>query len=124
MYCYLIYANRNLTEDYFVSCSGALGGFAKELFHRIYISLFAESEDVLEIYNNYYKMEYASFAEFLIGVYKMREEWVTEIVDTLAANVEYKLINYKSLDTDDNVEDFVFSESLYNQFERLILMKP
>lgn len=69
-------------------------------------------------------MEYASFAEFLIGVYKMREEWVTEIIDTLAANVEYKLINYKSLDTDDNVEDFVFSESLCNQFERLILMKP
>ena len=42
MYQYLIFAHKDLTQEYFVSKSGALDGYAKELFERIYKSLFSE----------------------------------------------------------------------------------
>ena len=47
MYRYLIFAHKDLTEEYFVEKSGAVNGYAKELFQRIYKSLFSESMDVL-----------------------------------------------------------------------------
>ena len=69
MYCYLIFAHKDLTEEYFLQKSGVVDGYAKELFRRIYKSLMSESEDVLYNYETFYKAEFSSFPEFIEKFY-------------------------------------------------------
>lgn len=40
-YCrYIMVVNRNLTKDYFLDKAGIRGGYAKDMFSRIYDSIF------------------------------------------------------------------------------------
>lgn len=123
VYRYLIFAHKDLTEEYFVEKSGAVGGYAKELFQRIYKSIFSESMDVQYLYNTFYKTEYANMAEFLMGYYQLTSEYVAEIVDILDNNKELRLFDYNSLYTGDNFDDFITSENVYEKFDNLFLRR-
>lgn len=122
MYRYLIFAHKDLTEDYFVEKSGAIGGYAKELFQRIYKSIFSESMDVQYMYDTYFLAEYRDLAEFLKGYYQLEPEWANEIVDILNNRKELRLYEYDSLSAGENFDDFITSDEVYKRFEKLVMM--
>ena len=123
MYSYLIFAHKNLTEEYFLQKAGAVDGYAKELFMRIYKSLMAESEDVSHLYESFYKTEYSSFPEFIENYYCLNKKYVDEIMAYLGDNPQLKLYDYKSLSVGENFDDFICSETIYERFQQLLLME-
>lgn len=123
MYKYLIFAHKDLTEEYFLQKSGVLDGYAKELFLRIYKSLFSESEDVKHVYETFYIDEYSSYKDFLLGFYGLKRKWVDEIMEKLNSNPSLRLYDYKTFSVGENFDDFITSESLYERFEKLLLME-
>ncbi len=123
MFNYLIFVHKDLTEEYFLEKAGVVEGYAKELLLRIYKSLMSESEDVEYIYNTFYKTEYASYSEFIEKFYCLEKKYVTEIMDYLEANPLLRLYDYKSLSVGENFDDFVYSESLYERFQKLLKME-
>lgn len=122
MDCYLIFAHKNLTEEYFVEKSGAVGGYAKELFQRIYKSIFSESMDVKYMYDTFYSTEYKGMMDFLIGYYQLEPEYATEIVQILKDSPDLRLYDYDSYSAGENFDDFITSEDLYDRFEKLVMM--
>ena len=122
-YSYLIFAHKNLTEEYFLQKAGAVDGYAKELFMRIYKSLMAESEDVSHLYESFYKTEYSSFPEFIENYYCLNKKYVDEIVAYLGNNPQLKLYDYNSLSVGENFDDFICSETVYERFQQLLLME-
>lgn len=122
MYRYLIFAHKDLTEEYFVEKSGAIDGYAKELFQRIYKSVFSESMDVQYLYNTFYRTEYANMEEFLIGYYQLEPKYAKEIVEILEARKELRLYDYDSLSVGENFDDFITSDDVYERFEKLVMM--
>lgn len=123
MYCYLIFAHKDLTEDYFLQKAGAVDGYAKELFMRIYKSLMAESEDVSHLYETFYKTEYSSLSEFIEKYYCLDIRYIDEIMAYLGNNPQLKLYDYKSLSVGENFDDFIYSETFYERFQQLLLME-
>lgn len=122
MYRYLIFAHKDLTEEYFVEKSGAIDGYAKELFQRIYKSVFSESMDVQYLYNTFYRTEYANMEEFLIGYYQLEPKYAKEIVEILEDRKELRLYDYDSLSVGENFDDFITSDDVYERFEKLVMM--
>lgn len=123
MYKYLIFAHKDLTQEYFVSMSGVLDGYAKELFIRIYKSLFAESDDVKHLYETFYLEEYENFEKFLIGFYGLTKEDAHSIQETLDINPALRLYDYKSLSVGENFDDFICSDDMYERFQKLLMME-
>ena len=123
MYQYLIFAHKDLTQEYFVSKSGVLDGYAKDLFIRIYKSLFSESDDVKHIYETFYLDEYEDFEHFLMGVYGLSEDNTHSIQTNLSANPDLRLYDYKSLSVGENFDDFICSDDMYELFQKLLMME-
>ena len=122
MYRYLIFAHKDLTEEYFVEKSGAVNGYAKELFQRIYKSLFSESMDVQYMYDTFYRKEYRSFMDFLMGYFQLEHIYAKEITDTIDKRKELSLYDYDSLSVGENFDDFITSDDVYERFEKLVMM--
>lgn len=122
-YRYLIIAHKDLTEDYFVEKSGAIDGYAKELFQRIYKSIFTESMDVEYLYNTFYRTEYNGLTDFLIGYYQLEPKYAKEIVELLNDRKELRLYDYNSLSASEYFDDFITSEEVSDRFEKLIMMR-
>ena len=122
MYRYLIFAHKDLTEEYFVERSGVVEGYAKELFQRIYKSIFTESIDVQYLYDTFYRTEYKDLVEFLKGYYQLEPEYANEIVGILNNRKELRLYEYDSLSAGENFDDFITSEEVYERFEKLVMM--
>ena len=119
---YLIFAHKDLTEAYFVEKSGAVGGYAKELFQRIYKSLFSESMDVQYMYDTFFRTEYKDFAAFLRGYYQLEPGDADEIVGVLNDRKELRLYDYNTMAAGEYFDDFITSEDVYDRFEKLIMM--
>lgn len=122
MYRYLIFAHKDLTEDYFVEKSGAIGGYAKELFQRIYKSIFSESMDVQYMYDTFYRTEFKGMMEFLTGYFQLEPEEAKEITDILENRKELRLYDYNPLSEGESFDDFITSEEVYERFEKLVMM--
>ena len=124
MYQYLIFAHKDLTQEYFVNKSGVLDGYAPNaLFIRIYKSLFAESDDVKHLYETFYLDEYENFEKFLIGLYGLTEDDAHSIQETLDINPVLRLYDYKSLSIGENFDDFICSDDMYERFQKLLMME-
>lgn len=123
MFQYLIFAHKDLTQEYFVSKSGVLDGYAKELFIRIYKSLFAESDDVKHLYETFYLDEYENFEKFLIGLYGLTEDDAHSIQETLNINPVLRLYDYDSLSVGENFDNFIYSNDMYEKFQKLLMME-
>ncbi len=121
-YRFLIFAHKDLTEEYFVEKSGAVSGYAKELFQRIYKSLLSESMDVQYLYNTFYRTEFKGMKEFLTGYYQLEPKYADEIVDILNNRKELRLYDYNPLSTGESFDDFITSEDVYERFEKLVMM--
>lgn len=123
MFQYLIFAHKDLTQEYFVSKSGVLDGYAKELFIRIYKSLFAESDDVKHLYETFYLDEYENFEKFLIGLYGLTDDDAHSIQETLNINPVLRLYDYDSLSVGENFDNFICSNDIYEKFQKLLMME-
>jgi hypothetical protein len=122
MYKNLLIVNRNLTKEWFLEKAGIRSGYARDMFSRLYDSIFKVSENVEELYHTYYSLEYFSFEEFLLKWYDLKKEYVDEILKALHEHKEWTIIAYDSLAYGENVDDFFFSENLYKRIEKLLLM--
>ena len=122
MHRYLMFAHKDLTEEYFVEKSGVIDGYAKELFQRIYKSIFSESMDVQYLYDTFYRTEYNEMTDFLIGYYQLDPEYAKEIVGLLDDRKELRLFDYDSLSASEIFDDFITSEKVYERFEKLLMM--
>ncbi len=123
MYSYLIFAHKDLTEEYFLQKSGVIDGYAKELFMRIYKSIMAESEDVSHLYETFYKTEYSSLSEFVEKYYCLEKKYVNEIMTYLENNPQLKLYDYNSLSVGEYFDDFICSDTFCERFNQLLLME-
>ena len=122
MYRYLIFASKSLTEDYFIEKSGAIDGYAKELFLRIYKSVFSESMDVQYLYDTFYKSEYKSFTDFLTGYYQLEPAIVEKIADTLEQRKEFEYA-YPLQEGENKLEVRVYNESDVSEVARVLVRK-
>lgn len=123
-YSSLIFAHKDLTEQYFLSKSGVTGGYAETLFKRIYNGLVASNDDVKYLYDTYYAPEYTDFWDFLGAHYKLTREQVISIKQYMEDNPDYRIYDYYSLNGRLNFDDFICAnEARYELFEKLLLMK-
>ena len=89
--CYIMVVNKNITRDYFLEKAGIHGGYAKDMFCRLFDSIFAESENLLDSYGKYFHQEFSSLDEMLEKKYNVpqdiinqfTEEHIYEAIDTL-----------------------------------------
>ena len=92
------------------------------MFQRIYKSLFSESMDVQYMYDTFYRKEYSSFTDFLMGYFQLEPIYAKEITDTLDTRKELRLYDYDSLSVGENFDDFITSDDVYERFEKLVMM--
>lgn len=117
----LILANSSLNKDVFCKKAGANTGYAKDIFSRIYDSIFSEAEDVIECFNNYYVVEYNTFEDYLLNKYSIANDKVHEIIDTLHSH-PLKLYDVDTLFYGDSaIYDFWSSDNMINRILDLIV---
>lgn len=115
--------NRNLTKDYFLDKAGIRGGYAKDLFSRIYDSIFSESEDLVDSYEKYYCQEFDSWGLMLEKKYNVPKETVDMFIQDLQENADYTLIGFDSLSYGENIDNLFSSGVFDKRFDQLLLMK-
>lgn len=123
-YCrYIMVVNRNLTKNYFLDKAGIRGGYAKDMFSRIYDSIFSESEDLVDSYEKYYCQEFDSLGLMLEKKYNVPKETVDKFVQDLQENADYTLISFDSLSYGENIDNLFSSGVFDKRFDKLLLMK-
>ena len=123
-YCrYIMVVNRNLTKDYFLDKAGIRGGYAKDMFSRIYDSIFSESEDLVDSYEKYYCQEFDSWGLMLEKKYNVPKETVDMFIQDLQENADYTLIGFDSLSYGENIDNLFSSGVFDKRFDQLLLMK-
>lgn len=120
-YKFLMIVNKNVTLQRFLERTGAKNGFAQEMFTHLYNSIFSESHNVTEEFEQYYQIEYEELDCFLHRRYSIPKEKVIEIVAELQSNPNNILIDYDSLSygMNDN-ESFLFGEKLSDRVLQIL----
>ena len=120
----LIVVNRNISKDYFLSRAGALHGYAKDMFSRIYDSIFSEAECVDDILNKYYYEEYEKMEDFLYSKYCINREDVNKIMHLVYSIEDYILYDFEELNYgDSSAVTFAFSTDMYERINNILLMR-
>ena len=120
---YIMVVNRNLTKNYFLDKAGIRGGYAKDMFSRIYDSIFSESEDLVDSYEKYYSQEFDSLGLMLEKKYTVPKENVDMFIQDLRENADYTLIDFDSLSYGENIDNLFSSGVFDKRFDQLLLMK-
>ena len=120
---YIMVVNRNLTKDYFLDKAGIRGGYAKDMFSRIYDSIFSESEDLVDSYEKYYSQEFDPLGLMLEKKYNVPKENVDMFIQDLRENADYTLIDFDSLSYGENIDNLFSSGVFDKRFDQLLLMK-
>ncbi|MCM1221834.1 MAG: hypothetical protein NC548_45920 [Lachnospiraceae bacterium] len=120
----MIVVNKNLSKEYFLSRAGALHGYAKDMFSRIYDSIFSEAERVDDILNKYYSDEYEKIEDFLYSKYCINPSDVDEIMKLVKSNENYVLYDFDELNYGDSgAVTFAFSSDMYERIINILLMR-
>ena len=120
----LIVVNRNLSKDYFLSRAGALHGYAKDMFSRIYDSIISEAERVEDILKEFYSDEYEKIEDFLYFKYCINREDVDKIMQLVNSNENYILYDFDELNYGDSgAVIFAFSLDMYERIINILLMR-
>ena len=120
---YIMVVNRNLTKDFFLDKAGIRGGYAKDMFSRIYDSIFSESEDLVDSYEKYYSQEFDSLELMLEKKYNVPKENVDMFIQDLRENADYTLIGFDSFSYGENIDNLLSSGIFDKRFDQLLLMK-
>lgn len=73
--------NNSLTKEVFLEIVGAKDGYAKNMFSRIYDSVFSERIDMEREYNKYYSFEYESFEKYLYKKYNLEPDDIERLIE-------------------------------------------
>lgn len=119
----LLLANKNLTKDTFVNRCGAKEGYSLWLFREIYDIIFSEAENVNNLYNQFYKVEYKDLYDFLYKKYTMPKERVAEFHEALEGNTDLIILDVDQFSYGGNDYQFVFSDEYYGRFDKIIMME-
>lgn len=100
----------------FMEKAGVGEGFSMQMMGDIYDSIFVESKDVKQNYENYFKNEYDNLDQFLSLNYSLPMNDVKAFVDA-ANHEEYRVIDFSSIDYgSDAVDSFVFGSDMFEKF--------
>ena len=121
--CYIMVVNKNITRDSFLEKAGIHGGYAKDMFCRLYDSIFAESENLLDSYGKYFHQEFSSLDEMLEKKYNVPQDIINQFLTELAECPDYTLICFDSLSYGENTENLLCSGVLNERLDKLLLMK-
>lgn len=123
-YChYIMVVNKNITKDYFLDKAGIHGGYAKDMFSRLYDSIFAESENLLDSYGKYFHQEFSSLDEMLEKKYNVPQDDISQFLSELTESPDYILICFDSLSYGENTENLLSSGVMNERLDKLLLMK-
>lgn len=110
-YRYLMRVHKGEKAE-FLALAGVENGYAKEMFSSIYDAIFAESVDVVEMYQGYYATEYKTFEHFLSMHYSIPTGTVKKFAK-VKDEEDYRLIEFDALSYGgDTVSGLVMSDEL------------
>ena len=121
----ILVINKNLTKDIFLGKAAVKeSGFAKEMFSRMYDSIFSELIDLEREYEKYYSKEYEKFEVFLYKKYNLEAEGIEALMDLKAKNDDYKIYKMEDYSYGDySLGQFTFSETIYDRIMNILLLK-
>lgn len=120
----LIVVNKKISKEHFLYCAGVHSGYAKDMFSRIYDSIFSEAELVDEILSKYYADEYDNIEDFLYVKYCIDRDCVDEIMKLVNSNEDYVLYDFEELNYGDSgAISFAFSSDMYERITNILLMR-
>lgn len=123
-YMSILVVNRKLTKEYFLSRIGAKAGYSKTMFTIMYDAVFSEAQNLQELFEVYYKVEYKSFEEFLYKKFCMPAEFLDEMMNMLRENSDYVIILFSDIYYGHSgIVEFAFSDTMYDRVTDIILMK-
>lgn len=123
-YCqYIMVVNRNINKEYFFDKAGIRGGYAMDMFCRLYDSIFSEAEDLMDSYDKYYSQEFESLNEMLEKKYGVPKDVVGEFDMELKENSDYTLICFNSLSYGENTDSLFGTGHFSKRLDQLLLMK-
>ena len=121
----LIVINENLTKEVFLDKAMTKeGSFARDMFERMYDSLFSELIDLRQEYKKYYALEYERFEAFLYKKYNLEPDDIEAILRVENESEDYTI--YKKDDFaygDYGIAQFCFSETMSERILNLLLLK-
>lgn len=120
---YLMVVNKNITREYFLTKSGVVGGYAKDMFVRLYDAIFTESDNLVQTYDRYFKQEFDSLGEMLLKKYYVPKETVEKFIVLLNKRSDCTLICFDSITYGENLEVLLSSGVFDTRLEKLLLME-
>lgn len=120
----LLLINSNLTKDIFLEKAGAQDRYSKDMFSRMFDSIFSELISVEEEYSKYYSFEYKSFEQFLYKKYNLDVEEIEKIMKLkkelpnciLYRKEEFSYGEY-------GIMQFAFSDTMYERVCDILQLK-
>lgn len=122
MYKCILLVNKNINKEWFLEKAGTKNGYARDMFSRLFDSIFAESMDVIKIYRKYYRQEFDSWEDMLYYKYCIPKDMIKFFHDALKENHNLTIIDFDTLSYGEIVDDFLFSDKLRDRIQKLIIM--
>lgn len=121
----LLVVDKRLTKEIFLEKAGVHDGkYAADMMSRIYDWIFSEAIYVEMYYEKYYKVEYATLADFIYKKFCIDKINLHKLLSLKEENDNYTIIAFDELSTGySDFINFVFSDELYDRFLNFLLMK-
>lgn len=95
--------------------------YLSTVFSRVFDSLTSEASSLQDDYNLYYSDEYENFEQFLVKKENLNVEKANEFIKKLNENTHLDIYKKDSGAYGDySLENFIFSEALFQKLEKLI----
>jgi len=127
----LIVIDRRLTKELFLQKAGIKQGrFAEDMFSRMYDWIFSEATYLEDVFDKYYKPEYADFREFLYKKYMIPHDIIDKMLSVKSENENYTIIDVDELSSGDSGFCYLVFENemdepyqMYDKVINFLLMK-
>lgn len=118
----ILLVNKNLTLEKFFNEVGIENtSYAKDMFYRMYQAIFAETKNIEELYEKYYKQEYLSLNEFLYKKYCIDNDIIEDILKKKESNPNFILLDSDNFAYGDyGIFDYAFSEDMDNRIINIL----
>lgn len=117
----ILVINGELTKEEFIKECGASSGYAKQVFERIYESIYSELVDLKNEYELYYNMEYYSFEQFLYRKLNISPQDIEKLIEFSESKDYLKIFKYRDYSSGDyGLGSFIYSEPMYDRIMALI----
>lgn len=115
--------HKELTLEKFLINAGLGDGFGANLFTRLYYSVMSEAENLVALYERFYKQEYDSFSMFIGSKFAIPDKSLNLLMNGMNESEDYTLIYYNTLHygmTD--VDELIYGEDYEEIFTKLFLL--